>query len=265
MSPRNRRRNSGPTADVGGPLDPHTSDGVRLQKVMAQAGVGSRRACEVIIQKGRVTVDGAQVRELGTRVDPETAVIHVDGRRLILDPTKVTLALNKPRGVISALEDPQGRPTLAPWVDGRPEHLVHVGRLDVETEGLLLLSSDGELTHRLTHPSYEVPKTYLAKVQGELTGAVRKILLDGIELEDGPARADAFHIKGFHDGRTLVEITLHEGRNRIVRRMLDAVGHPVTRLTRTAIGPVRLGSLKSGQVREVESRELGDLMRAVGL
>lgn len=264
MSRRNSRPDA-PRARVGGAGDPHTEDGVRLQKVLARAGLGSRRACEVIIAKGRVTVDGAIVRELGTRVDPATARIHVDGRRIVLDPTTVTFALNKPRGVVSTFDDPQGRDTLTPWVEGRRDHLVHVGRLDQDTEGLLLLTSDGELAHRLTHPSYEVPKTYVATVQGEVTGALRQTLLEGIELDDGPVRADEFRIKGVNADRSMIEITLHEGRNRIVRRTMEAVGHPVTRLTRTRVGSVRLGNLKRGDMRPVEGRELGELMAGVGL
>ena len=245
--------------------DPHVDGGVRLQKVLARAGIGSRRFCESLIARGKVTVDGARVTELGVRVDPATAVIHVGGRRVVLDDSMLTLALHKPAGVLSALSDDRGRPTLAPWVEEHPEHLVHVGRLDADTEGLLLLTSDGELAHRLTHPSYEVPKTYLATVRGTVTGAVTRRLLAGVELDDGPARADEFHVKGSHGSQSFVEITLHEGRNRIVRRMLDEVGHPVTRLLRTRVGPVVLGNLRPGNTRVIEGRALGDLMAAVGM
>lgn len=245
--------------------DPHVEGGVRLQKVLAQAGLGSRRFCESLIARGRVTVDGVRVTELGVRVDPATAVIHVGGRRVVLDDSLLTLALYKPAGVLSALSDDRGRPTLAPWVEEHTEHLVHVGRLDADTEGLLLLTNDGELAHRLTHPSYEVPKTYVATVRGTVTGAVTRKLLAGIELDDGPVRADAFHIKGTHGAQSFVEITLHEGRNRIVRRTLDAVGHPVVRLLRTRVGPVVLGTLKPGRTRVIAGRELGELMAAVGM
>ena len=239
--------------------DVHEPGGVRLQKVLAAAGYGSRRACEQLIVDGRVTVDG-QVVELGTRVDPATAVVHVDGVRLQLDETKVTLALHKPAGVVSSMNDEQGRPDLSQYTADRAERLFHVGRLDEQTEGLLLLTNDGELAHRLTHPSYEVPKTYVATVRGEVPRT-----LAGIELEDGPARADRFTVLETLPTASVVEIELHEGRNRIVRRMLDHVGHPVTRLVRTRFGNIRLGRLKPGHTRVVEGTELGTLMSSVDL
>lgn len=243
-------------------------DGVRLQKVMAAAGVASRRVCEDLIAAGRVAVNGEVVRELGRRIDPETDVVHVDGLRVQLVPGHVTVALNKPAGVLSAMSDPQGRPTLEPFVapyEADGVRLYHVGRLDAETEGLLLLTNDGELAHRLAHPSFEVAKTYVALVAGEVPPGVRRELLRGIELEDGPIAADAVTVRERRRDASIVELTIHSGRNRIVRRMLDAVGHPVRRLTRTAIGPVRLGQLRSGQVRPVEGRELALLQKDVGL
>ncbi|WP_413449987.1 pseudouridine synthase [Georgenia phoenicis] len=245
--------------------DVHQPGGTRLQKVLAAAGFGSRRACENLIADGRVTVDGQRVEELGTRVDPATAVIHVDGIRLQLDETKVTLALHKPAGVVSSMKDEQGRPDLSQHVADRAERLFHVGRLDEQTEGLILLTNDGELAHRLAHPSYEVAKTYVATVEGEVPRALSRRLREGIELEDGPARADRFTVLETTPRASVVEIELHEGRNRIVRRMLEHVGHPVTRLVRTRFGTVRLGQLKPGHTRVISGTELGTLMSSVGL
>jgi 23S rRNA pseudouridine2605 synthase len=246
-------------------MNAHEPDGIRLQKVLASAGHGSRRACEGIISAGRVTVNGETVRELGTRVDPRTAVIHVDGLRLQLDETVVTLALHKPAGVFSTMSDEQGRPDLSQYVANRTERLFHVGRLDAETEGLLLLTNDGELAHRLTHPSYEVAKTYVATVEGRVAKGLGRTLREGVELEDGPVRADGFTVLETSPNASLVEITLHEGRNHIVRRLLEEVGHPVTRLLRTEMGPIRLGHLKPGRTRVIEGTELGRLMSDVGL
>jgi 23S rRNA pseudouridine2605 synthase len=245
--------------------DQHVPEGVRLQKVLAGAGLGSRRACEEIIAAGRVTVNGQKVRELGTRVDPRTAVIHVDGLRVQIDDSIVTLALNKPVGVVSTMDDDLGRPSLAQYVADRPERLYHVGRLDAETSGLLLLTNDGELAHRLTHPSYEVLKTYLATVEGRVPRAVTKQLQAGVELEDGLVRVDSFAVKEVLPEASLVEVVLHEGRNHIVRRLMEEVGHPVTQLTRTRIGPIALGNLRPGRTRVIGGAELGSLMKAVDL
>nr|WP_202627483.1 pseudouridine synthase [Cellulomonas sp. APG4] len=236
-----------------------------MQKVLAGAGLGSRRACEELIARGRVQVDGEVVRELGVRVDPRSAVIHVDGMRVQLDTSLVTIALNKPAGVVSTMHDPQGRPSLAQFVADRPERLFHVGRLDAETEGLLLLTNDGELANRLAHPSHGVRKTYLATVEGRVRPAVGQRLREGVELEDGRVAVDAFRIVDQTPGSTMVEVVLHEGRNRVVRRMLDAVGHPVTRLLRTQVGPIRLGTLRPGSTRVLGREELGTLMAAVGM
>ncbi|MPV37249.1 pseudouridine synthase [Georgenia subflava] len=245
--------------------DEHVPDGVRLQKVLAGAGLGSRRACEEIIAAGRVTVNGEKVRELGTRVDPATAVIHVDGLRVQLDDSVVTLALNKPVGVVSTMDDDRGRPSLAQYVADRPERLFHVGRLDVETSGLLLLTNDGELAHRLAHPSYEVLKTYVAAVEGRVPRGLGQRLKQGVELEDGPVKVDAFTVKETSPDASLVEVVLHEGRNHIVRRLMAEVGHPVVQLTRTRIGPVNLGNLRPGRTRVIGGTELGTLMKAVDL
>lgn len=243
----------------------HDPSGVRLQKILAQAGYGSRRACEAIITAGRVTVDGQQVRELGVRVDPRSAVIHVDGLRLQLDGSVLTLALHKPAGVYSTMADEQRRPDLSQYVTDRSERLYHVGRLDAETEGLILLTNDGELAHRLTHPSYEVPKTYVATVEGHVSKGLGRTLAAGVELEDGPVQVDRFTIVETAPHASIVEVTLHEGRNHVVRRLLAEVGHPVTRLVRTSIGPIRLGNLRAGRTRAVEGAELGRLMSAVGM
>lgn len=254
-----------PAAPAAPQRDVHDPDGVRLQKVLAGAGLGSRRACEDLIADGRVTVDGVVVRELGVRVDPKTAVIHVDGERLQLDATLVTIALNKPRGVVSTMHDPQGRPSLSELVADRPERLFHVGRLDADSEGLILLTNDGELAQRLAHPSYEVAKTYVAEVEGEVRPSLGTVLQRGVELEDGPVQVDRFQILQTTNRASLVEVELHEGRNRVVRRMFDEVGHPVTRLVRTKIGPIRLGDLRPGRTRVLGRVELGTLMTAVGM
>ncbi|WP_271219363.1 pseudouridine synthase [Streptosporangium carneum] len=239
--------------------------GVRLQKVLAQAGVASRRACEDMIGDGRVTVDGQVVRRFGARVDPTKQIIHVDGKRLPTMPDLVYLAINKPIGVVSTMSDPDGRPSLADYVADRTERLFHVGRLDTETEGLILLTNDGELANRLTHPSYGVQKKYWAKVPGKIERDLGRRLKKGIELEDGIAKADSFTIVQEHGQQALVEIVLHEGRKHIVRRMLEETGHPVIDLARIEFGPVKLGRLKPGTVRALTVKEVGDLYAAVGL
>jgi len=247
------------------PVDVHVPDGVRLQKVLASAGVGSRRACEQLIAAGRVSVGGSVVTELGVRVDPATAVIHVDGMRLQLDTTRVYLALNKPRGVVSTMHDPEGRPCLGDLVGQRNERLFHVGRLDVDTEGLLLVTNDGDLAHRLQHPSYEVRKTYLAEIPGPVPRDLGRRLRAGVELDDGPVAVDSFRMVDSRPGKALVEVVLHEGRNHIVRRLLAEVGHPVLQLVRTRIGPVSLGDLMPGKSRPLSTDELGALMTEAGL
>jgi 23S rRNA pseudouridine2605 synthase len=198
-------------------------------------------------------------------VDPETAVIRVDGNRLPVAAGKVYLVANKPRGVVSTMEDDEGRPDLRTLLAGRPERLFHVGRLDTDTDGLIVLTNDGEFAHRLAHPSFELRKTYLAQVDGILRAATRRTLLAGVTLSDGVIVVDSVRTVSENQGRSLVELVIHEGRNRIVRRLLAEVGHPVRRLSRTAIGPVRLGDLRSGQVRELTPTELGTLLDAVGL
>ncbi|WP_124054828.1 pseudouridine synthase [Arcanobacterium ihumii] len=243
----------------------HDPQGERLQKVLAHAGVGSRRACEDLIEEGRVTVDGHVVSQLGIRVNPETAVIHVDGNRIQSDESKLTIALYKPPGVVSTMHDDQGRPTLQDFVQDRTERLFHVGRLDVDTEGLILLSNDGELTHRLTHPSFEVPKTYIARVEGTVTRGLGKVLEKGITLEDGPVKVDSFVLREAARKNSIIEVTLHSGRNRIVRRIMEEVGHPVMELVRTRFGNITVGRLKPGQTRIIGGTELSALMNLVEL
>lgn len=243
-----------------------SEDGVRLQKVMANAGVASRRVCEELIAEGRVEVNGQVVTELGTRVNPETDVIHVDGVRVQTNEHLVYMAFNKPRGVVSTMDDPEGRPCISDYLrPGTPERLFHVGRLDTNTEGLLLLTNDGELANRLTHPSYEVPKTYVVQVRGPMPQGVGAELRRGVELEDGLAKVDSFRLVDSTPGFVLVEVVLHSGKNRIVRRMFDAVGFPVQRLVRAKIGPIGLGDQKQGTVRRLGKQEIGHLMAAVGL
>ncbi|HLH82696.1 MAG TPA: pseudouridine synthase [Trebonia sp.] len=239
--------------------------GVRLQKVLAAAGMGSRRHCEELIGAGRVEVDGRTVRRFGARVDPERQVIRVDGKRIPARQDVVYLAFNKPPGVLTAMSDDRGRRTVADFLGDRAQRLFHVGRLDYDTEGLMLLTNDGELAHRLAHPSYEVAKTYLADVPGPVPRDVGRRLAVGVELEDGVAVADRFRVLEQTGSRALVEITLHEGRKHIVRRMLAEVGHPVSRLVRTTVGPIKLGNLRPGATRDLTTREIGDLYAAVGL
>ncbi|MCQ9368969.1 rRNA pseudouridine synthase [Brevibacterium sp. 91QC2O2] len=245
--------------------DVHAANGERLQKVLAAAGLGSRRSCEQLITDGRVTVDGQQVRELGVRIDPQQQSVTVDGMPIVTAQGKVYLALNKPAKVMTTMHDPEGRRDLNDFLRGREERLFHVGRLDYDTEGLLLLTNDGELANRLTHPRYGIRKTYLAEVRGQVARDVGKRLKQGIELEDGLAHADEFKVVDSLPGYSLVEITLHEGRNRIVRRMLEEVGYPVLRLVRIKFGPIDLAEQRQGKLRDLRPDELAALFEAVGL
>ena len=250
------------------PAGPPQGDGMRLQKVLAQAGVASRRAAEELISQGRVEVDGRIVIEQGLRIDPENAVVRVDGVRVVVQKDLVHLALNKPRGWQSTMSDDLGRPCVGDIVSERVaagQRLFHVGRLDADTEGLLLLTNDGDLAHRLMHPSFEVSKTYLATVSGALERGVGKKLKEGVELDDGPAKVDTFTLLDINEGKSLVRVTLHEGRKHIVRRLFEAVGHPVIRLVRTDIGAVALGDQRPGTLRVLGRGEVGGLYGAVGL
>ncbi|WP_304118951.1 pseudouridine synthase [Mycolicibacterium bacteremicum] len=243
-------------------------DGVRLQKVLSQAGVASRRVAERMILDGRVEVDGRIITELGTRVDPDNAEIRVDGSRVVVNEDLVYLAINKERGMHSTMSDERGRPCVGDLVEHRVrgnKNLFHVGRLDADTEGLLILTNDGELAHRLMHPSYEVPKTYVATVVGRVPRGLGKKLREGVELDDGPVALDDFAVVDTLPGKTLVKVTLHEGRKRIVRRLLASVGFPVEALVRTDIGAVNLGEMRPGSIRVLTRKEIGELYKVVGM
>ena len=228
----------------------HDNEGIRLQKLLAQAGFGSRRKCEEIITDGRVEIDGELITELGTRVDPKRQEVRVDGSRVRVNPNHVTLALNKPKRVLSAMEDPKGRYTLRDIVGDKYERIFHMGRLDYDSEGLILMTNDGELSQHVMHPKYEVEKTYIATLEGRISGQVcRRLVTTGVKLDDG----------------TLVKVVLHSGKNRIVRRIFGSIGFPVKRLVRTQIGPIKLGDLKSGTYRVLSQAEVRSLSKAVGL
>jgi len=241
--------------------DDHLStEGVRLQKVLANAGVASRRVSEQYIVEGRVRVNGAVVTELGTRIDPASDLVDVDGTAIQLDTTKRYVVLNKPTGVVSSMKDEQGRPDLRRYAAQWDERLYNVGRLDAETSGLLVLTNDGDLAHVLAHPSFGVTKVYIAKVEGRVTAQTVATLTRGIELEDGPIAADKARVLDASGGTSLVELTLHSGRNRIVRRMMASVGHPVIELVRRQFGPLHLGTLPAGRARELTTMERGALL-----
>ena len=235
----------------------------RLQKALARVGVGSRRACERLITEGRVTVDG-EVATIGRKVDPATARIEVDGVAIGVAEDLVYYLLNKPDGVVSTASDPQGRRTVVDLVPAGPR-VYPVGRLDRDTEGLLLLTNDGDLANHLTHPSHGVDKEYLVQVRGRPSPKALRSLREGVELEDGvtaPARASLVGDAG--DGVTALRLVIHEGRNRQVRRMCEAVGHPVVRLVRTRIGPLADRGLRPGEVRTLTASEVRSLRQASG-
>lgn len=242
-------------------------EGVRLQKVLANAGVASRRVCEQYIVEGRVRVNGEVVTELGSRIDPAHDLVDVDGTAIQLDATKRYIMLNKPTGVVSSMKDEHGRPDLRRFTADWDERLYNVGRLDAETSGLLVLTNDGDLAHVLAHPSFGVTKVYIAKVEGRVTAQTIATLTRGIELEDGPIAADKARLldasagsAAGRSGTSLVELTLHSGRNRIVRRMMADVGHPVIELVRRQFGPLHLGTLPAGRARELTTVERGALL-----
>ena len=248
-------------------------EGIRLQKVLANAGVASRRVIEDYIVEGRIRVNGVVVTELGRRIDPETDLVDVDGTAVQLDVSKRYVMLNKPTGVVSTMRDENGRPDLRRFTQDYEERLYNVGRLDAETSGLLILTNDGALAHVLAHPSFGVTKVYIAKVEGTVTAQTIAKLTKGIELEDGPIAADKARLLDTSSSRlrgggssagetssSLVELTLHSGRNRIVRRMMAAVGHPVTELVRRQFGPLHLGTLPAGKSRELTKIERGALL-----
>ena len=235
-------------------------DGERLQKVLARAGLGSRRVCEEFIADGRVTVNG-ETAVLGRRVDVEHDAVALDGVPVVVRDDLVYYLLNKPTGYVSTASDPEGRSTVVDLVPATPR-VFPVGRLDYDTEGLLLLTNDGDLTHLLTHPRFGVVKTYLAEVEGEPTPATVRALREGVELDDGRTAPARVTVVQTHGATTAVELGIHEGRNRQVRRMCEAVGHPVVRLVRTRIGPLRDGSLKPGSWRALTHAEVRRLYEA---
>jgi pseudouridine synthase len=236
-------------------------EGIRLQKVLAAAGVASRRVCEEMIVAGSVKVNGKVVTELGTRIDPDRDKVVVKGTPIQLDVTKVYLMLNKPYGVVSSMQDEHGRPDLSQYALDY-DRVFNVGRLDAETTGLLLLTNDGDLAHKLLHPSFEVTKTYQAKVHGQITQPILNKLISGVELEDGPAKADKARLLSASGNHSLVEIELHSGKNRIVRRMFESVGFPVVALVRRPFGPLHLGHLNLGHIRQLSKIEVGVLLKA---
>lgn len=255
-----------PQADPVDHYDFYDHDGVRLQKLMAQAGVASRRVCEQMIEEGRVTVNDEQVTELGVRVNPDKVTVRVDGISIQTNDKLVYMVLNKPKGVVSTMDDPEGRPCINDFLrKSMSTRVFHVGRLDIETEGLLLLTNDGELANRLTHPSYEIPKTYLVQVRGPVESGVGEQMKKGIRLEDGVSRVDAFRLVDSTPGHVLVEVKIHSGKNRIVRRLFDAVGYPVEKLVRVEMGPIRIGSQKQGTIRNLSKVEIGELLAAVDM
>ena len=237
--------------------------GLRVNKALAAAGLGSRRAVEELVRSGRVSVNGRVLHDLGRRIDPETDRLELDGTRIVLDARRRYWLLNKPAGVVTTASDPQGRPTVVELVPAEPR-VFPVGRLDQDTEGLLLLTNDGELAHRLTHPSFGVVKRYLAEV-GDLPPGLINRVQRGVELEDGPAKAERARIVGSSGRRQMVELEMLEGRNREVRRLLEAAGAPVRRLVRTALGPLRLTGLAPGSHRALRQEEIRALYKAVGL
>ena len=234
---------------------------MRLNKIIADAGITSRRGADELIMDGRVTVDGHQIRELGAKFDPEKHKVSVDGETIARSLSKSYLVLHKPKGVLSTMFDPEGRPSLSDFIDLRRERLFHVGRLDKDSEGLILLTNDGDLTFRATHPSFGLEKTYIIEFDGKLPVGVDKVLLKGIELEDGMGRVLAFK----HLSPQWIEVTIHEGRYHIIRRLMEAVGVDVLRLIRTNFGPISLGDTPEGRWRDLNSAELLSLQNALDI
>lgn len=236
---------------------------IRLQKVLADAGVASRRKSEELIQEGRVSVNGRVIRDLGVKVDPEKSEVMVDGEIITKAKSKIYLALNKPRGILSTLSDPENRPHLGDLLRDRPERLFHVGRLDKDSEGLLLLTNDGELAHRATHPSFSLPKSYLLELRGSVPKEVAEAFRKGVALEDGMAKVDKLTVLPGRDGKTLFDVVIHDGRNQILRRMAAATGVTIERLIRVGMGPIKLGELTPGKWREIKGNELLSLQKVL--
>ena len=224
---------------------------VRLQKFMADCGVASRRACEALIDEGRVKVNGKIVTTQGVKIDPINTKVEVDNELISATKTKTYLAFNKPAGILSTMSDPEGRPSLQDFFGSWPDRLFHVGRLDKESEGLIILTNDGQWAHESTHPSFGVEKTYLVQSEEPISRSAFQKLMEGVELEDGLAKPISVARRG-----AMIEVVIHEGRNQIVRRMFDALGYPVERLIRTAIGSIKLGELPPGKWRSLNSVEL---------
>ncbi|HRD09339.1 MAG TPA: pseudouridine synthase [Candidatus Nanopelagicaceae bacterium] len=224
---------------------------VRLQKFMADCGVASRRACEALIDEGRVKVNGKIVKTQGVKIDPINTKVEVDNELITATKTKTYLAFNKPAGILSTMSDPEGRPSLQDFFGSWPDRLFHVGRLDKESEGLIILTNDGQWAHESTHPSFGVEKTYLVQSEEPISRSAFQNLMEGVELEDGLAKPISVARRG-----AMIEVVIHEGRNQIVRRMFDALGYPVERLIRTAIGSIKLGELPPGKWRSLNSVEL---------
>jgi len=234
---------------------------MRLNKIIADAGITSRRGADELIADGRVTVDGRPIRELGAKVDPDNHEVAVDGETIKRSLTKSYLVLHKPKGVLSTMYDPEGRPSLADFIDLRKERLFHVGRLDKDSEGLILLTNDGDLTFRATHPSFGLEKTYIIEFEGHLETGVDKVLLKGVELEDGMGRVLSFK----QLSANWIEVKIHEGRYHIIRRLMEAVGVEVLRLIRTNFGPISLGDTPEGRWRDLNEQELLNIQKALDL
>ena len=234
---------------------------IRLNKYIADAGVASRRSSDQLISQGRVQVNGKTIKELGTKIDPENSRVTVDGETIDLQKTKTYLALYKPKGVLSTMFDPEGRPSLAELLDFRKERLFHVGRLDKDSEGLILLTNDGEIGFRATHPSFGLEKSYLVNYDGKLPEDAKARLTKGIELEDGIGRVTSYR----ELPNNWLELKIHEGRYHIIRRLMEAIGLEVIRLVRTSFGPIQLGDLKEGRWRDLNSVELVNLENALNI
>jgi 23S rRNA pseudouridine2605 synthase len=234
---------------------------MRLNKIIADAGITSRRGADELIADGRVTIDGRPIRELGAKIDPEKHEVAVDGETIKRSLTKSYLVLHKPKGVLSTMYDPEGRPSLADFIDLRKERLFHVGRLDKDSEGLILLTNDGDLTFRATHPSFGLEKTYIIEFEGRLETGVDKVLLKGVELEDGMGRVLSFK----QLSPNWIEVKIHEGRYHIIRRLMEAVGVEVLRLIRTNFGPISLGDTPEGRWRDLNEQELLNIQKALDL
>ena len=234
---------------------------MRLNKIIADAGITSRRGADELIADGRVTVDGHPIRELGAKIDPDNHEVAVDGETIKRSLTKSYLVLHKPKGVLSTMYDPEGRPSLADFIDLRKERLFHVGRLDKDSEGLILLTNDGDLTFRATHPSFGLEKTYIIEFEGRLETGVDKVLLKGVELEDGMGRVLSFK----QLSANWIEVKIHEGRYHIIRRLMEGVGVEVLRLIRTNFGPISLGDTPEGRWRDLNEQELLNIQKALNL